>query len=1040
MKKSTQLRLSAGSFAVGLALASTPAFAQDTETEETVDSEAIIVTGSRVTDPNLQLSSPVAAVGEEELTLRQTNTAEQFLRELPGAIPSIGSAVNNGNGGASFVNLRGIGSQRNLVLLDGRRFVPADETGRVDLNNIPLAVIERTDVLTGGATTTYGADAVSGVVNFITKKDFAGVQLDTSAGITEEGDGETYRAELTIGANFDDGRGNAVFSVGYQDQSAVFQGDRPFSEFNVSSFSGNPGGSSNAVPANIVFTSPVDPLTVCDATLFTDAADCPLISGSLFRDGQQQTFAGLGFTNGIAAQINDAGTDIISNDPTNQLDNGEFNPTPFNFNPFNIFQTPFERFNMFGQANYEISPAIEVYSQGTFSKQTVSTIIAPGGSFFNTYTLNLNNPFIPDDIAERFGAGLGLVGADFDAARNTQFGPTLPDGSQNPDYVTFDTQVRRRTIEIGTRNSDFTTTLFNIVVGARGSITDSIEYDVFATYGESERIQQQSGFARLPRLQQALLALPGENGGPATCVDPSGGCAPVDLFGASGDLGTQESQDFVFNLTQMVVDQSTIGTIQGTIFGDLPVTLFADTPVNFAVGAEYREFTASQFADEASQSGQVVGGGAADPNFSGSYDVFDVYGELIIPILEGASFAEQLTLDLGGRYSNYELSSNEFTWKVGLTWEPTPGFSVRGNFQRAARAPNIGELFFPVTTGLDNLAIDPCAEAAPTQDAALAAVCIAQGAPAAIVNAGLIGQPPAGQINTTTGGNVNLDTEQAETWTLGFIAQPAAIPGLTVTVDYFNISIEDAITSPAIGDIIGGCYNSGNLDFNTNEFCQLVVRSSTTGEIAGAVNEVPGLLQNLTNLGRIATDGIDLRFNYGTDLTNDLTLNLNFEGTWTNENRFQAIAGDPNSLFRDCVGFYSTNCASIQPEFVFNQRTTLSFLDEYSLSLRWRYLSGVEQEPDDIINGNGEAFIGNSPVFGDVDFTEIPAESYFDLTFQWDVLENVLFTATVTNLFDNQPAVVGSNIGTTAFNSGNVYPSSYDTLGRRYNMGIRFSF
>ena len=864
MKKSTQLRLSAGSFAVGLALASTPSFAQDTETEESVDSEAIIVTGSRVTDPNLQLSTPVAAIGEEELTLRQTNTAEQFLRELPGAIPSIGSAVNNGNGGASFVNLRGIGSQRNLVLLDGRRFVPADETGRVDLNNIPLAVIERTDILTGGATTTYGADAVSGVVNFITKKDFAGIQLDASAGITEEGDGETYRTELTIGANFDDGRGNAVFSLGWQDQEAVFQGDREFSEFNVSSFSGNAGGSSNSVPANIVFTGPTNPATM-------------------------EPFGT------VIGQINADGTDIVEGINAAQ--------GPFNFNPFNIFQTPFERFNMFGQANYEISPAIELYSQGVFSKQTVSTIIAPGGSFFNTYQLNLNNPFIPDAIAQRFGDALGLSAAEFAAARGTQFGPTLADGSTNPDYVQFGTQVRRRTIEIGTRNSDFTTTLFNMVVGARGNITDSIEYDLFATYGESERIQQQSGFARLPRLQQSLLAIPDGAGG-AVCIDPSAGCAPVDLFGAAGDLGSQESQDFVFNLTQQVIDTSTIGTIQGTIFGDLPFTLCADSPVNFAVGAEYREFTASQFADDASQAGEVVGGGAADPNFSGSYDVFDVYGELIIPVLEGVAFAENLTLELGGRYSNYELSSNEFTWKVGATWEPTPGFSIRGNYQVAARAPNIGELFFPVITGLDNLAVDPCAGAAPTTDPALAAVCIAQGAPAPIVNAGLIGQPPAGQINTTTGGNVNLDTEQATTWTVGFIAQPAAVPGLSLTVDYFNIRIEDAIGSPAIGDIIGGCYNSGNLDFGSNDFCQLVSRSSTTGEIAGAVNEVQGLIQNLTNLGRIATDGIDLQVNYGTDITDDIGINFAFQGTWTNENRFQAIDGAPNSLFRDCVGFF----------------------------------------------------------------------------------------------------------------------------------------
>ncbi|MDY7098340.1 MAG: TonB-dependent receptor [Pseudomonadota bacterium] len=999
MKKATHLRLSAGSFAVGLALAATPAFAQDTETEETaaIDGEAIIVTGSRVTDPNLRLSTPVAAIGEEELTLRQTNVAEQFLRELPGAVPSVGSAVNNGNGGASFVNLRGIGSVRNLVLLDGRRFVPADETGRVDLNNIPLAVIERTDILTGGATTTYGADAVSGVVNFITKRDFAGVELNATSTITEEGDGEIYRTELTVGGNFDDGRGNAVLSIGYQDQSAVFQGDRDFSLFNVSSFSGNAGGSSNSVPANIVFTGPVDPAT-----------------GEPFGT--------------VIGQINEAGTDIS---PGVNSAAG-----PFNFNPFNIFQTPFERFNVYGSANYEISDNVEVYSQAVFSKQTVSTIIAPGGSFFNTYQLNLNNPFIPDAIAQRFGDALGLSDAEFTAARNTQFGATLADGSANPDYVQFGTQVRRRTIEAGTRNSDFTTTLFNLVVGARGNITDSIEYDISATYGESERIQRQSGFARFARLQQSLLAIPDGAGG-VQCADTSGGCEAINLFGLAGDLGGQAAQDYVFSLTQQVIDQSSIGTVQGAIFGDLPISLFDASPVNFAVGAEYREFSTGQVSDEASQTpGAVVGGGGADPNFTGSYDVFDVFGELVIPILEGVTFAENLTLELGGRYSNYELSSNEFTWKVGATWEPVDGFAIRGNFQKAARAPNIGELFFPVTTGLSNLQIDRCAGAAPTQDAALAAVCIAQGAPAAVVNSGGILPPPAGQVNATSGGNLQLDTEKAETWTLGFIAQPAAIPGLSLTVDYWNISIEDTIGSATIGDINTGCYD-GVLDFNANPFCQLIERSATTGGLAGAPNEVRGFLQNLTNLGAIQTDGIDVQIRYGTDLTDDIGLTLSFDGTWTNENRFQAIAGE--SVNRDCVGFYSVNCGSIQPEFIFNQRTTLSFMEDYSLSLRWRYLSGVEQEPLDIAD-QGAAFVGNSSVFGEVDFTQIPAESYFDLSFQWDVIENVLFTFTVQNLFDNQPSVVGSNIGTTAFNSGNIYPSTYDPLGRRYSANLRLSF
>ncbi len=1004
MKKFTKLMSGTAPVVLGLAMLSAPAYAQDQDVQDAdaADEEVIVVTGSRISNPNLELSSPVGVVTSEELELRQTNTAEQFLRELPSAIPSIGSAVNNGNGGSSFVNLRGIGSVRNLVLLDGRRFVPADTTGRVDLNSIPLAVIERTDILTGGATTTYGADAISGVVNFITKRDFAGVELNLSEQLTEQGDGNVFRADLTIGANFDDGRGNAVLSVGYQDQDAVFQGDRSFGEFNVSSFSGNPGGSSNAVPANIVFNS------------LNDAAGNP-------------------FTGGIQAQINNAGTDIISNDPTNLMDNGEFNPTPFNFNPFNIFQTPFERFNVFGAARYEINENIELYSQAAFSKQTVSTIIAPGGSFFNTYTFNLNNPLIPEAIAERFGAGLGLTGAAYTAARNTAFGPTLADGTANPDYTTFQAQVRRRTVEVGTRNSDFTSTLFNLVIGARGAITDNINYDVSATYGESERIQRQSGFARRERVDNAILGLPD-----GTCVNGGGdGCVPINFFGTLGNLGPQAAQDYVFNLTQQVITGTSIATVNGTVTGDFGFG-FAETPIQFAVGGEYREFTATRLSDEASQTpGAVVGGGGAAPDINGSYDVYDAFAEVSIPVFEGESFAESLTIDLGARFSDYSTAGTEFTWKAGGSWEVIPGLTFRGNYQRSSRAPNIGELFTPVSTGLSNLANDPCqGPVAPTGN--LLAACLAQvpaGSPAVgQITAGNVAPPAAGQINVTTGGNLNLGTETAKTWTVGVAFEPDAVPGLSVTVDYFNLKVTEAISAPTPGDSIAACFNAPS---GTNPFCQqeFISRSAFTGGLDGDPAQVLGLILQQSNLGTIATDGIDVAVRYNTDLTDNIGLAMSFDGTWTNKNTFQAT---PTSINRECINFYSVNC-NPQSEFAFSQRTSLTFDEDYTLSLRWRYLSGVEQEPQDIID-NGEAFIGDSPLFGNVDFTEIGAEHYFDLSFQWDVSENVLFTLTAQNLFDNQPTVVGSNIGSTAFNSGNVYPSSYDTLGRRYGASVKFSF
>ncbi|MBX7535566.1 TonB-dependent receptor [Qipengyuania sp. GH1] len=990
------LYASAGLTAVAL---SSPAMAQvATEDEESVDSpaapEAIVVTGSRITNPNLELASPVSVVTSEDLELAQTNVAEEFLRELPSAVPSIGSAVNNGNGGASFVNLRGIGSNRNLVLLDGRRFTPADTTGRVDLNNIPLAIIERTEILTGGATTTYGADAIGGVVNFITKRDFEGVEATVSEQLTEEGDGAVFRADVTIGANFDDGRGNAVLSIGYQNQDAVYQGDRDFSIFNVGSFTGRGGGSSNAVPAVIV------------------APDGP--------DANET---------GIVGQISEDGTTL-----------GAFD-RPFNFNPFNIFLTPFERFNIYGSGRYEVSDAVEVFTQASFSKNTVSTIIAPGGSFFNTYTFNLNNPFIPDAIAQQFGDNLGLTAAEYAAARNTQFGATLPDGTANPDYVEFGASVRRRTPEAGSRTSDFTTTLFNLVGGLRGDVTENIQWEVSGTYGESEQIQRQGGFARFDRLQQSILAIPDGAGG-VQCIDPDGGCAPINLFGTFGNLGSQEAIDYVFNLTQQVITKASLQQVQGLLTGDLGFAI-ANSPVAFAAGAEYRKYTASQVSDEASQTpGAVVGGGGAAPNIDGEYDVKDVFGELVIPVIED-SFIRELTVELGARYSDYSTAGGEFTWKAGGTMSPTDWITFRGNYQRSSRTPNIGELFSPVTTFLTNLAVDPCAGSNPVGNANLTAACVSQivanGASQAQAQAliGNILQPAAGQINATGGGNPDLGVETATTWTVGAVIEP--LYNLSLTVDYWNIEIEDAITSPTVDDLVGGCYNNPTAG---NAICNQIIRSATTGGLDGSPDEVPGLLLGSSNLGTIKTDGIDVSLRYRTSLTDTIGLRFSTDGTWVNRNKFQAT---PTSVDRECVSYYSVNCGSIQPEFVFNTRATVSFFDEVDLSLLWRYLSSTEFEPLQR-EQSGDAFIGTlddstGPLEGrEVDFNNIDAENYFDLSARWMATDNFEFIFTVQNLFDNQPTVVGSDIGSTAYNSGNIYPSTYDALGRRYAAAVKLRF
>ena len=1001
--KRALLRASAAPAILGASLIATAAFAQEAPQSAEADAgDTIIVTGSLIRNPNLVRSTPVTATTADQIELKQNNTAEEILREIPGIVPSIGSAVNNGNGGASFVNLRGLGSNRNVVLIDGNRLVPAELNGRFDLNNIPLALIERVEVLTGGASTTYGADAISGVVNFITKSDFAGLEANVANQITEQGDGHYVRADLTLGANFDDGRGNVVFSVGYQQSDPVYQGDRDFSNVSIDSFSGLGGGSGTSTPSRFtnVNTTGADSITTgCGAT---GQVACNTVQGN-----RQVTAAGGAFR------------------PTSAFD-------AYNFNPFNIFLTPFERFNMYGAGRYEVSDAVEVYSRGIFSKNTVSTIIAPSGAFGVAVNVPLSNPYLSAAQRNAFCAfdtnpGVGYTArftqAQCDAAATAQ--PTLADGTANPNYRTVSTVLSRRATELGPRVSDFTTTFFDYKIGARGGITDSIDWDVSGAYGESENVQTQQGYWLTSRVRQAVQAT-----STTTCIDDSNGCVPLNIFGPDGSI-TDEQNAFL-NANSQIITKTSLAQAKATVSGDVGFAApWASDQVAFAIGGEYRKYGASQESDLLSQSGDLGGAGGAAPNIDGGYEVYEAFGELILPLVQDKPFFQDLTLEAGIRYSDYKIDAagasgyNTTTWKAGGSWTPVDGIKIRGNYARAVRAPNIAELFAPLNTTLTNLDVDPCAGSAPVQNANLRAVCIAQGAPAALI--GSITNDPAGQVNTTGGGNLNVGPEKSNSYTIGAVLQPTFAPGLSLTVDYYNIKITGAITSPTPGDVIDACFDNVTAASATSEACTVIRRNPATGELFGEAATTPGLFQPLSNLGKLATDGIDVSLNYNKDLgfTNWA---LAATGNWTNSSTFQAT---PTSINRECVGLYSVNCASIQPEFSWSVRNTFSF-KSFDLSVLWRYIDGVKYE-------DGDAFVGT--LNGkDVDFNTIPAEHYFDLTGRFHASDEVTITMTVQNLLDNQPKVVGNSIGSTSYNSGNVYPSTYDALGRRFTVAAKLRF
>ncbi len=1022
----------------GQALAQTTA-----ETDTTASEEEIVVTGSLIRNPNLEASSPVSVIGQEEIELQQANVAEELLRELPGATPSIGSAVNNGNGGASFVNLRGMGSNRNVVLLDGQRIAPSNFVGRVDLNNIPLALIQRTETLTGGASTTYGADAIAGVVNFITRKDFAGAEINVSEQITEEGDGNRFRADLTLGANFDDGRGNAVFSVGYQESDAVYQGARDISFLNVDSFTGVVGGGSNtAVPsvfsfarAGIIATSPA-PAGVLGGNRQVD----PALGGAVRTTGVNNIYA------------------------------------PFNFNPFNIFQTPFQRFNMFGQANYEVADGVEIFTRGLFSKNTVKTIIAGSGVFATSVTIPVSNPFLSPGLRAQFcasndfqhggangsGSFAGTVGNLATAGIQTLTpaecaAAALATSPTDPNYRTFTTNLSRRAVEAGPRISDFRTQVFDYQVGVRGDFSDNLGYEFSGAYGESENVQTLQGYVLTSRARQSLLAT-----NATTCLNTANGCVPTDFFGPEGAI-TPAAVGFL-TAEATTTNRTSLGQVRGAVSGDFGLTSpWAGEAVGFAVGAEYRDYAATQKADTLSQTpGELGGSGGAAPNINGSYNVKEVFGELVAPLVEDKPFFESLSVEAGIRYSKYEVqapgnpSYDSTTYKVGAQWEPGYGVKFRGQYARAVRAPNIGELFTPVTTGLTTLNTDPCQGTAPLNNAELRAICLAQGAPAFTI--GGIQAPTSGQANVTTGGNLALKPEKADTYTFGVVLQPDFVPGLSLAIDWFDIRINGAVGVPTTGDAIAACFGatptSPPAGASLTAACTSIGRDPNTGNLNGNPANTSGLFLSSSNLGTILTRGIDLSANYTRDL-GFANLAMSFVGTWTKDSKFQAT---PTAINRECVGYYSPNCGSpgglgtgsIQPEYQFSQRTTLSFGD-VDVSLLWRFLDKVQFEPqqfaDDLAAALADPAGCPDPQGADTggclvqpEFREIDAYHYFDLSTRFGVTENISLTFSVENLFDKKPPLVGATVGTTAFNSGNTYPSTYDALGRKFAVSARVRF
>jgi iron complex outermembrane receptor protein len=998
MKSFDRSRMVMKSLLIGSTMLAMPVFAQTMpqEAAEPVEDSAIVITGSRISRADLETSSPVNVISAKEIALRQPNSTEELIRDLPSVRPSLGSGVNNGGNGSATVDLRGLGDNRTLVILDGRRLTPFGLDGVVNLNVIPVGLVERVDVVTGGASSVYGADAVAGVVNFITKRNFSGLSLTSNYRISERGDAMRTRTDLLMGANLADNRGNVVLGLSYAKRNALDSIDRDFSYYPISSVNGLPSNSTLTVPA--IFQSP--------------------LASAVAPNGLPNT--------GLGAVI----------DPVTGRFRAATQEDAATTNVGSYLQTPLESISAYAAARYEVTDGIEIYATGMFSRNKTQLSLNSTGTFSTAYSLPLNNPYLPAGARAQLCAANNIATAACDAAA------AVIGGVGTPGYRAVTVIPSRRFSEYGARFNINESTMFQVQAGARGNITDTLKFDLSGQYGETSQDQLRKNWGSASRVTQAILAYRDAAGNPV-CQSTANNCVPINLFGPLGSI-TPQMLEFVA-LDSQVRRLVKLGVVTGSVSGDLfgLTSPLASNPIAFAIGAEYRDISARANPDASAQiQGEVLGSGARTPPDSGGYSAKEVFGELIVPLIEDG-FIKSATIEAGIRYSDYSTTGTSTTWKVGGAIEPIEGFKFRAMYQVAVRSPNIQELYQSPVRALGNLTVDPCAGAAPSAPQVL---CLATGAPTGIY--GGISQPASGQINISTQGNPDLDVERAKTWTVGAVLTPSFLPGFSATVDWFKIRISDLIAAPTQSDILNGCYSTSlNPGQTPNAFCALIQRNPVTGTLNTTGTDAGGVLLSSSNLGRLGTGGVDWSAQYRFDLAamlggdpGDFTLGMS--GTWLDYFWTQST---PNTITRECSGVYSTGCTNARPKWKWNVRGTYE-TGPFEASLLWTHLSGVDFEPIGPAAGtvplttpqSGSAASAYNSVLPA--FRRIAAYDYFSLSLNFDVSKNFGLNLLVENLFDKQPPLVGSGVAGTAFNNANTMPTTYDPIGRSYTISARLKF
>ena len=744
-----------------LGIGALPAFAQTADRVE--------ITGTRIKSIGSGSSSPITSVGKADIDTTQPVAVEELVRGLSAAYPALGPGVNNGSNGTAQVDLRGLGANRTLVLFNGKRFVPTRLDGVVDTNNVPVSLLDRVDIVTGGASAVYGADAISGVVNFVTKRNFTGVEASTLYSVSEKNDAHRYKSDLTLGANLADGRGNVALHVGTTRTEALRLGDRDYSGTVISSATGNPGGfSGTSAPA--VFSGMPAP-----------------INGSRVIDGTTGLFR-----------------TAVTGGP----------PDGYNTNPLNYFETPLTRTQATGLGRFTINEYAEAYAEVFYTRSNVTLNLAPSGSFGVALNIPIGNPYITDPVRQQLCAAYAILAANCVAGNATE----------------FKANVARRFVEAGPRIYRYDNTVMQYTGGVRGSIPllDSWSYDAYYQLGRSDQsLTTGNGFG-FTKLQQAARAV-----NTTTCSVNTLGCVPINLFGGPGTI-SQAMLNFIsiptFQTAKVEQKVMAVSANGDVAFVKSP---WAKNPLSLAIGIEQRDVFAGNQSDTSVQTqGEILGSGAPTPDRSGTLKFNETYLEASMPLLQGLPLVQSLSIGAGYRDTEFKTTvgatQSYSSWKGGMDWVPMKGLRFRAEQQRATRAPNVNELYAPVVTGLATLTVDPCQGASiRAADAGVAGtltnLCQLTGVPVSQI--GVVAAPSSGQVNNTSGGNPNLQPEKADTTTLGLVWEPEFVDNLSMTLDFWQIKVKEAVSNATPGQVFDGCYKVAlNPGFGNNAFCQSIQR------------------------------------------------------------------------------------------------------------------------------------------------------------------------------------------------------------------------